>query len=285
MLRALLLLVSLLAAAPALAQEPGDLPDLRAVALEAINADRTAEGLPALESSGTLDAIAQAHARDMLERGYFAHESPGGEGVRDRYLAAGGSDGLVVGENLARCDGCPAPDAARVRDLQRGWMNSPGHRENILTEGFGRFGFGIATEGGAQYAVQTFAGAGSDSGEPVTADTLAATLAGILDARGLPVEASAPLADAVAGKVALDERPDLAAITRPLSARSWRGYTLLAASCGGCGTAVTEADLRRFVDGWAKDGRLPRGATHVGAIGLADGEGRKRLVALFGTAR
>ena len=57
----------------------------------------------------TLDKAAQAHAEDMLQRHYYAHETPEGKDPRDRFLAAGGSPSSLVEENIARCAGCPVP--------------------------------------------------------------------------------------------------------------------------------------------------------------------------------
>jgi uncharacterized protein YkwD len=97
----------------------------------------------------------------MLRRHYYAHETPEGKNPRDRFLAAGGSPSSLVEENIARCAGCPVPpEAAAVDSLQRSWMNSPEHRENILARGIDRMGFGIAGDQGALYAVQDFAGPG-----------------------------------------------------------------------------------------------------------------------------
>ena len=143
----LLLAAGLLASAvtPATAAETGDLVALRSEALALVNAARQDQGLPGLRLTARLNAAAQAHAEDMLKRGYYAHQSPEGETVADRYRERGGSRWKAVAENIAECQGCRPPlSADRVRQFHRGWMNSPPHRENIVGRGFDGFGFGIA---------------------------------------------------------------------------------------------------------------------------------------------
>ena len=275
-------LVFLLLAVPARAADPG----LQAIALEAANADRTQNGRGALRLDDKLNASALAHARDMLERGYFAHRGADGSTPRSRFLAAGGSRFVVVGENLARCSGCSEPDAARVRQLQRDWMNSPGHRENVLSADFNRFGFAVVQEGGEQYAVQTFAGAGADAGKALPAER-APTVAAreITRVRGDAVAVNEALTQALAAKAGIDVAPDLAAMHERLG-RGWRRLTLLSATCGGCGTEVTAADVRAFVEQWEGGGRLSGEAwTELGFAAFADGTGRKRAFALLGQRR
>lgn len=274
----LVLLLALLVT-PAHAADPA----LRDVALESLNADRKAEGRGALRLDETLNASALAHARDMLERGYFAHRGPQGSTPRSRYVAAGGSRFVVVGENIARCSGCSPADAARVRQLQRNWMDSPGHRENILDADFDRFGFAIAQGGGEQYAVQTFAGAGADEGDAVTATDVPAIAAKAVSAarEGEGVTANAALTDALSANASMAEAPDFAALRRSLG-NGWRRLALLSATCGGCGSEVTAADVRAFVQQWEDGGRLATPATDLGFVAFADGEGRKRAFALLG---
>ncbi|WP_135467955.1 CAP domain-containing protein [Crenalkalicoccus roseus] len=160
--RACLLLAPALLAAPARAAGvPEEAGALRLRALELVNEARRARGLPALRRSERLERVAQAHAEDMLRRGYFSHVSPDGEDPRSRYLAAGGDPARMVAENIARCRGCRPPlRVERVEAFHRGWMDSEGHRENILHPGATRFGFGAAVEEGGFAVVQVFAGPG-----------------------------------------------------------------------------------------------------------------------------
>ena len=136
---------------------------LRDDALALVNEARKEQGLPSLKPDQALTEAAQRHAEDMLKNNYFSHVSPGGKTVRDRYAAAGGAAGKYVAENIAQCGNCRV-DREQIGLLHQGWMNSPGHRANILGHGLESFGFGLAANGSRMYAVQTFAGPGTPFG-------------------------------------------------------------------------------------------------------------------------
>ena len=153
-----LLLILIGVIQPVSAADP--IEELRNEALAMVNQSRKEEGLPALRLDNALTEAAQRHAEDMLKNGYFSHVSPSGKTVRDRYAAAGGSAGKFVAENIAQCSNC-RPDREQIKLLHQGWMNSPGHRANILARGLESFGFGLAANGSRIYAVQTFAGPGT----------------------------------------------------------------------------------------------------------------------------
>ncbi|MBI2196595.1 CvpA family protein [Candidatus Daviesbacteria bacterium] len=103
-----------------------------------VNKERAARGLKALTLDVRLRAIARDYSGDMFRRGYFSHYSPEGLSVADRVLNAG-IDFLVVGENLAY-----APD---VVSAHKGFMNSEGHRANILSEDYSKVGIGVMDGG------------------------------------------------------------------------------------------------------------------------------------------
>ena len=95
------------------------------------NQIRVQNGLGTLAENGALAAAAAAHSDDMLRRDYFAHDTPEGGSFVDRIIAAryaGRNDGWTLGENLAWGTGDLSTPAA----LMNSWMNSPGHRENVL---------------------------------------------------------------------------------------------------------------------------------------------------------
>ncbi|HLD26319.1 MAG TPA: CAP domain-containing protein [Candidatus Andersenbacteria bacterium] len=121
--------------------------------LQETNNHRAAAGQPTLKSNATLDAAAQNKLDDMFAQQYFEHVSPGGVGPGDVATAAG-YQYLRVGENLAL--GNYPSDA----DLVQAWMDSPGHRENILSPGFTELGVAAGSgtfEGKTTWlAVQTF---------------------------------------------------------------------------------------------------------------------------------
>ncbi|MDP3758719.1 MAG: CAP domain-containing protein, partial [Candidatus Daviesbacteria bacterium] len=103
-----------------------------------VNKERVAKGLKVLSQDERLRAIGRDYSGDMFRRGYFSHYSPEGKTVADRALAVG-VDFLVVGENLAY-----APDVASAH---KGFMNSEGHRANILSEDFSKVGIGVMDGG------------------------------------------------------------------------------------------------------------------------------------------
>ncbi|PIR87007.1 MAG: hypothetical protein COU11_02130 [Candidatus Harrisonbacteria bacterium CG10_big_fil_rev_8_21_14_0_10_49_15] len=111
------------------------------------NARRAAEGLPPLRVNAQLSVAASNKAADMFARQYFEHESPTGEGPGELAEEVG-YQFLMVGENLAL--GNYDDDA----DLVTAWMNSPGHRANIMHDRFMEIGVAVqkgefSAEGGS----------------------------------------------------------------------------------------------------------------------------------------
>lgn len=114
---------------------PG-VPLTRAGVITATNEARTKNGEAVLTENAKLNAAAGAKLSDMFRQQYFEHISPSGVGPGDLAEAAG-YDYAVVGENLAlgNFDG--------DQDLVGAWMNSPGHRENILNPKFTEIGVAV----------------------------------------------------------------------------------------------------------------------------------------------
>lgn len=116
-----------------------------------LNDERAAEGVDALIMDGDLRAVARAHSEDMVARDFFAHENPDGESPFDRIQAAG-LEYSAAAENIA-WNSFPDPVATAVD----GWMNSPGHRTNILNPVYTHTGMGVADNGsGGFYFTQVF---------------------------------------------------------------------------------------------------------------------------------
>ncbi|WP_168217327.1 CAP domain-containing protein [Paracoccus liaowanqingii] len=288
-------------ASPALSQEADELAELREAALERTNASREEADLGGLTRSDVLSEAAQGHAEDMLERDYYDHVSPEGETPFDRFLAAGGNSWAVSGENIATCTGCAAPpDVDRVDAFHDGWMQSPGHRENILSEGFDSFGFGIAGAGSTVYAVQTFSGPGADAagaGAALGPEDIAETaVQQINDARTdaslAPLEHDVDL-DEAAARVLEHLAQDAADLPGnifdllPQGSTGWTSLSVQSATLGGSGASVNEEDLSTIVSDWtqaATQGDVLGGpaASHIGFAAEAAGDGRLTAVALFG---
>jgi hypothetical protein len=108
----------------------------RAGIISETNKQRTSNGLKALKENSILDQIALAKAKDILAKQYFDHISPSGvgpDGLAKRY----GYDYIIIGENLIL--GVFSGDKEAVDD----WMNSPGHRANILNTRYTEIGVGV----------------------------------------------------------------------------------------------------------------------------------------------
>src|SRR4051794_8867920 len=96
-----------------------------------VNGERTDAGLPALAANAQLSQAADGMCQRMVAEHFFSHETPDGKTVVDRVQPTGyipSSDAWVVGENLGWGSGALSTPQAMVN----GWMNSPGHKANIL---------------------------------------------------------------------------------------------------------------------------------------------------------
>ena len=116
--------------------------------LALVNQERAARQLaPLTWDDGCADA-AYAHAVDMDVRGYFDHDSFDGKDPGDRLRAAGVSSS-GWGENIARGQGSP-------QAVMNSWMNSDGHRANILNPSWRRLGVGVHIAIDGPWWVQDF---------------------------------------------------------------------------------------------------------------------------------
>lgn len=113
-----------------------DLERIRTEMLAQVNEVRRSAGLRPLLESAELDRAAQEHARDLLVRGYFQHQSLEGALPGDRARAAGYPSASVA-ENLHR-------DRYSVEQTLAEWLNSPGHRSNLLDPYCTDLGLGLA---------------------------------------------------------------------------------------------------------------------------------------------
>jgi uncharacterized protein YkwD len=120
----------------------GNLAAVREAVLCLHNRERAAHGLPSLRENARLRRAAEAHAGDMVAQHYFAHDSLSGADMVERILRTGygRGRGWSLGENIAWGTG----SLATAAEIQRAWMDSPGHRANILRQQFREIGIGIA---------------------------------------------------------------------------------------------------------------------------------------------
>ncbi|HEU4752520.1 MAG TPA: CAP domain-containing protein, partial [Armatimonadota bacterium] len=91
------------------------------------------------------------HSRLMAARGIFEHELPGEATFPQRIQGAGLRYGMI-GENIYKSVNIAEPVPTAIK----GWMNSPGHRKNILTPGYTETGVGVWKTGRTYYFTQDF---------------------------------------------------------------------------------------------------------------------------------
>ena len=113
-----------------------------------VNAERAKYGLSALTEDWELSRVARYKSQDMHDRGYFDHTSPT-YGTPFQMMRAFGLTYRSAGENIAM--GYRTPQA-----VVTGWMNSPGHRANILNSSYKKIGVGYVASG--NYWTQMFIG-------------------------------------------------------------------------------------------------------------------------------
>ncbi len=126
-----------------MAPSAASLPAVTAATLCLVNGERADRGLASLAPNAKLAAAASAYAADLVAGSYFSHTGRDGSSSlvriqRSGYITSGA--GYVLGENLAWGTGA----LATPRSIMQAWMNSDGHRQNILNPRFREFGMGIA---------------------------------------------------------------------------------------------------------------------------------------------
>ncbi|MFF9197659.1 sigma-70 family RNA polymerase sigma factor [Streptomyces sp. NPDC014779] len=115
--------------------------------IDLTNAERAKAGCGPLTAHPLLTRAAQGHSDDMAARNFFDHTNPDGADPGDRVTATG-YQWSTYGENIAKGQRTPA-------EVMDAWMNSPGHRANILNCSFKEIGIGIHDAGGP-YWTQVF---------------------------------------------------------------------------------------------------------------------------------
>ena len=187
--------------------------------LDLTNKARAEAGLKPLRSSYQLGQSAQDYAEDLATQNFFSHRGKDGSTVSTR-VAATGYDFAAAGENIAA-------GQRTARSVFRGWMNSDGHRKNILAEGFTEVGFGLFDATGSsdfgKYWVQNFGkpdGESSQAGVYIPGrcgvNTTEASVNGATVVAGVLVEKVAaggavpvnPLAAARPNQISADTEPE-----------------------------------------------------------------------------
>ena len=117
-----------------------------------INEIRQKQGLSELQHNEKLAQAARDYSQEMAEKDFFSHTSPEGSTMVKRVRSAGIIFYFMLGENLFTCTNIPQPVPASVQ----GWMDSPGHRENILRPEYRETGIGVWRTGNTYYFTQLF---------------------------------------------------------------------------------------------------------------------------------
>lgn len=113
--------------------------------VDLVNTERAKSGCDPLRVDGNLAQAAQEHSSDMADRDYFDHTTPEGLTFADRIVNSGyptpGAENIAVGQRDAK-------------QVMQGWMNSDGHRANILNCDLKSIGVGLEEDG--MYWTQDF---------------------------------------------------------------------------------------------------------------------------------
>jgi len=141
-----------------------DIPELQQKIHTLINLEREKAGLDTLSFDTKLTTIARNHSEDMAKRDYFLHDTPEGKSFSDRYLKAGYHCQVPINanyystgaENIFYLEGYYGEDRI-AQTVVNGWMDSAGHRKNILTPYFVNEGIGGAvSDSGKVYVTENF---------------------------------------------------------------------------------------------------------------------------------
>lgn len=117
--------------------------------VELVNVERQKVGLPSLSFDSAISNVARAKSKDMADNNYFAHQSPTYGSAGDM-LKQNGINYSAWGENIAKGQRSP-------EEVVNAWMNSEGHKANILSPNFSKLGVGYVTNStGTPYWTQMF---------------------------------------------------------------------------------------------------------------------------------
>lgn len=141
---------------------------------ELLNHERSAQNLPELQWDDALFKAARQHALLMLKQEAIEHQFPGEPSVEER-LAVAGAHFSYIAENVAI--------GTNAQSIHSSWMNSPGHRKNILNPRVTAVGIAALGGNGALFAVQDFSQSSSD----LTLEQQEKQVASLLAGRGLRV--------------------------------------------------------------------------------------------------
>ncbi|EQE02074.1 hypothetical protein QAO_2690 [Clostridioides difficile CD3] len=119
--------------------------------VDLVNIERAKAGLNPLTLDSSISNVATKKSQDMIDNNYFSHNSPTYGSPFDM-LKKFGISYKTAGENIAMGQKTP-------KEVVNAWMNSEGHRKNIMNPNFSKIGVGVAQKsGGSIYWTQIFVG-------------------------------------------------------------------------------------------------------------------------------
>ena len=131
--------------------------------IDRVNAFRSEHNLPPLLHHPELSEVARAHSRDMGERGYYAHVDPDGVTPNQRivrkfvprFVMAGTAENIAYRREFGNHGGSQL-SSSLAREFMEGWINSPGHRANMLHDQMTLIGVGVYATDDTVFATQKF---------------------------------------------------------------------------------------------------------------------------------
>lgn len=128
---------------------PTDIKAQENEVIRLVNVERSKRGLQTLTQNWELSRVARMKSQDMANKGYFSHQSPT-YGSPFKMMESFGIRFSSAGENIAYGQRTP-------QEVMNAWMNSPGHRANILSPSYTQIGVGLAkNKNGVLYWTQMF---------------------------------------------------------------------------------------------------------------------------------
>lgn len=128
--------------------------DIEQAIFQIVNQRREEAGLTQLSYNANMQYYARIKSKDMGDRGYFNHVNPDGV-YMNQIIKADGISYRAWGENIAYIEGLTDYGALANRFMSN-WMNSQGHKDNILSSNFSSIGIGVYKAGDTYYATQEF---------------------------------------------------------------------------------------------------------------------------------
>jgi uncharacterized protein YkwD len=127
--------------------------DLERRVFELLNAERRSKGVPVLDWSDDVAALARLHSQNMADGKFFSHRGTDGSMVDDRADRLGLGEWRMIGENIAYMRGYDDPATLAIEK----WMESTAHRKNLLGSNWKESAVGVAiTADGTYYMTQVF---------------------------------------------------------------------------------------------------------------------------------